>query len=46
MSRFNQFFLQAEAGIRALVRSRGLGDVYTRPFLPELGRQESFLGSF
>ncbi len=24
------FFFQAEAGIRALVRSRGLGDVYER----------------
>ncbi len=25
------FFFQAEDGIRALVRSRGLGDVYKRP---------------
>ena len=33
------FFFQAEDGIRGLVRSRGLGDVYKRqglwPFLPE-----------
>ena len=29
------FFFQAEDGIRDLVRSRGLGDVYKRqPFLP------------
>ena len=27
---FTQFFLQAEDGIRDLVRSRGLGDVYKR----------------
>ena len=27
------FFLQAEDGIRDLVRSRGLGDVYKRQFL-------------
>ena len=30
------FFFQAEDGIRDLVRSRGLGDVYKRQ---ELGRQ-------
>ena len=29
------FFLQAEDGIRYLVRSRGLGDVYKRQFLGE-----------
>ena len=27
------FFFQAEDGIRSLVRSRGLGDVYKRQFL-------------
>ena len=27
------FFLQAEDGIRDLVRSRGLGDVYKRQFM-------------
>ena len=27
---FNFFFFQAEDGIRDLVRSRGLGDVYKR----------------
>ena len=32
------FFFQAEDGIRDLVRSRGLGDVYKR--------QEWFMGSF
>ena len=34
------FFFQAEDGIRDLVRSRGLGDVYKRqrlPFLPAAG---------
>ena len=31
------FFFQAEDGIRDLVRSRGLGDVYKRqPLLPDL----------
>ena len=29
---FNFFFFQAEDGIRDLVRSRGLGDVYKRQF--------------
>ena len=28
--RFEAFFVQAEDGIRDLVRSRGLGDVYKR----------------
>ena len=28
------FFFQAEDGIRDLVRSRGLGDVYKRQFMP------------
>ena len=29
------FFFQAEDGIRDLVRSRGLGDVYKRQAMPE-----------
>ena len=32
------FFLQAEDGIRDLVRSRGLGDVYKRQHLHGAGR--------
>ena len=32
------FFLQAEDGIRDLVRSRGLGDVYKRQVLGLLSR--------
>ena len=35
------FFFQAEDGIRDLVRSRGLGDVYKRQ---TLGRQQSRQG--
>ena len=31
------FFFQAEDGIRDLVRSRGLGDVYKRQGLPGAG---------
>ena len=31
------FFFQAEDGIRGLVRSRGLGDVYKRQELEERG---------
>ena len=31
------FFLQAEDGIRDLVRSRGLGDVYKRQWQSHLG---------
>ena len=31
------FFFQAEDGIRDLVRSRGLGDVYKRQFVGSLG---------
>ena len=34
------FFFQAEDGIRDLVRSRGLGDVYKRQGLPRPGEQE------
>jgi len=30
------FFFQAEDGIRALVRSRGLGDVYKRQVIPRV----------
>ena len=33
MSRYCIFFFQAEDGIRDLVRSRGLGDVYKRQAL-------------
>ena len=36
---FFLFFLQAEDGIRYLVRSRGLGDVYKRQDDKELGAQ-------
>ena len=31
------FFFQAEDGIRDLVRSRGLGDVYKRQIVDDLG---------
>ena len=31
------FFFQAEDGIRDLVRSRGLGDVYKRQMLEKMG---------
>ena len=34
------FFFQAEDGIRDLVRSRGLGDVYKRQSLQTLGLME------
>ena len=34
------FFFQAEDGIRYLVRSRGLGDVYKRQVLNRIGRGE------
>ena len=37
------FFFQAEDGIRDLVRSRGLGDVYKRQGLPEPGQQRPVL---
>ena len=33
------FFFQAEDGIRDLVRSRGLGDVYKRQFLRLAGKE-------
>ena len=35
------FFFQAEDGIRDLVRSRGLGDVYKRQNLDQLSRFEA-----
>ena len=35
------FFFQAEDGIRALVRSRGLGDVYKRQTYERLNRPEA-----
>ena len=34
------FFFQAEDGIRDLVRSRGLGDVYKRQAEPPAARQD------
>ena len=37
------FFFQAEDGIRDLVRSRGLGDVYKRQALPWLLRVEQLV---
>jgi len=39
------FFLQAEDGIRDLVRSRGLGDVYKRqakPLMPHVAEARFF----
>ena len=39
------FFFQAEDGIRDLVRSRGLGDVYKRQELVVRRRQAEFLGA-
>ena len=38
------FFFQAEDGIRDLVRSRGLGDVYKRQIDGFTGDQRFFLG--
>ena len=45
------FFFQAEDGIRYLVRSRGLGDVYKRQryvhlTTPEVGRVDALLDRF
>ena len=37
--RFCFFFFQAEDGIRDLVRSRGLGDVYKRQLLSEVAQR-------
>ena len=44
---FQTFFFQAEDGIRDLVRSRGLGDVYKRqlPYLTKLFKIKSMLPS-
>ena len=39
----SSFFFQAEDGIRDLVRSRGLGDVYKRQMLKRLRVFESLL---
>ena len=39
------FFFQAEDGIRDLVRSRGLGDVYKRQVRRNAGRWDGFLSS-
>ena len=39
------FFFQAEDGIRDLVRSRGLGDVYKRQRLPTRNRRSSLPAS-
>ena len=36
------FFFQAEDGIRDLVRSRGLGDVYKRQIKPGVGQNNHF----
>ena len=38
------FFVQAEDGIRDLVRSRGLGDVYKRQLLDLSGRKGLVIG--
>ena len=38
------FFFQAEDGIRDLVRSRGLGDVYKRQVRAAIARSEANLG--
>ena len=40
------FFFQAEDGIRYLVRSRGLGDVYKRQSVEGTGRPMAPLYSF
>ena len=37
------FFFQAEDGIRDLVRSRGLGDVYKRQVLGDVDRRVTVL---
>ena len=38
------FFVQAEDGIRDLVRSRGLGDVYKRQVFDPVGQQPAISG--
>ena len=45
LSLFFFFFFQAEDGIRDLVRSRGLGDVYKRqvPFVSVYSHSDGFL---
>ena len=44
-SSFGDFFFQAEDGIRDLVRSRGLGDVYKRQLRHTGTRENSRRGS-
>ncbi len=39
------FFFRAEDGIRSLVRSRGLGDVYKRQPGPRGPRAQGFVGT-
>ena len=41
---YSIFFFQAEDGIRVLVRSRGLGDVYKRQGLVQLHVKKSYFG--
>ena len=40
------FFLQAEDGIRYLVRSRGLGDVYKRQLMALLANEPALLDRY
>ena len=42
---FMFFFFQAEDGIRYLVRSRGLGDVYKRQHLNSRIKYDNFVGT-
>ena len=42
---FLRFFLQAEDGIRDLVRSRGLGDVYKRQVYDSIVFKDSTMSS-
>mgnify|MGYP003381321746 CR=1 FL=1 len=39
---FNFFFFQAEDGIRDLVRSRGLGDVYKRQIENQIDKKNDY----
>ena len=39
----SRFFVQAEDGIRDLVRSRGLGDVYKRQQFDEVSKKAGFI---
>ena len=40
------FFFQAEDGIRDLVRSRGLGDVYKRQVITRVAKDALVIGNF